>query len=344
MFTLREYFIFLNGMKDNLIYIVINEILKKCKINAFWEKPFIPETDGTLNLDYKGHTQRFYVEVKKELREFQLHQIFNLAEEYNPFMVIAENLFPKIKDALVEHGIAYIEMNGNINIETENILIKVEGKQNKYLQQEKYGRAFTKAGLKAILLFLTNENEINDTYREIARNAGIAIGNVKLIHEGLIEEGYALKLNEKELKLTNKKELLQKWVTAYTEKLKPTLYIGNFRFNNPNDFIKWKDINLEKTQTQWGGEGAGNIYTDYLQPEVLTLYTNEKKTDIIKEYRLLPDPNGNVIVYEKFWADRQTFTNTVPPIIAYADLLATGNRRCIETAQKIYERHIENTL
>jgi hypothetical protein len=259
-------------------------------------------------------------------------------------MVIAENLFPKIKDALVEHGIAYIEINGNINIETENFILKVEGKRKKHLQQEKYGRAFTKAGLKVILLFLTNENEINDTYREIARNAGIAIGNVKLIYEGLIEEGFALKINEKQLKLTNRKELLQKWVTAYIEKLKPTLYVGNFRFNNINEFIKWKDLNLEKTLTQWGGEGAGNIYTDYLQPEILTLYTNEKKTNIIKEYRLLPDPDGYVIVYEKFWKDKQPFTNVVPPIIAYADLLATGNRRCIETAQKIYEQLIDNTL
>lgn len=331
-------------MNDNLIYTVINEILKEYKINAFWERTFIPDIDGALNIDYKGYKHRFYVEIKKELREFQLHQIFNLAEEYKPFLVIVENLFPKIKDALIDNGIAYIEANGNINIETENFLLKVEGKRKKQLQQEKYGRAFTKAGLKVVLLFLTNENEINDTYREIARNAGIAIGNVKLIYEGLIEEGYALKINEKQLKLTNKKELLQKWVTGYIEKLKPTLYIGNFRFNNPNEFLKWKDLNLERTLTQWGGEGAGNIYTDYLQPEVLTLYTNEKKTNIIKEYRLLPDPDGYVIVYEKFWKDKRPFTNVVPPIIAYADLLATGNRRCIETAQKIYEQLIDNTI
>ena len=331
-------------MKDNLIYTVINEILKEHNINAFWEKPFIPNIDGALNIDYKGHNQRFYVNLKKDLREFQLNKLFNLVEEYKPFLVIAENLFPKIKDALVEHGIAYIEMNGNINIETENLLLKITGKRNKYLQAEKYGRAFTKAGLRVIFLYLTNENEINDTYREIAQNAGIAIGNVKLIHEGLIEEGFALRVNEKELKIINRKELLQRWIAAYTEKLKPTLYAGNYRFNNPDDFIKWKDLNLERTLTQWGGEGAGNIYTDYLQPEVLTIYTNEKKANLIKEHRLLPVPEGNVIAYGKFWKEKVPFKNVVPPIVAYADLLATGNRRCIETAQKIYEQLIDNTL
>ncbi len=331
-------------MEDNLIYAVVNEILKEHKINALWEEPVIPNIDGALNIDYKGYNQRFYALVKKDLREFQLHQIFNLAEEFKPFLVIAENLFPKIKDALVQHGIAYIEMNGNINIETENFLLKVEGQRKKHFRPEKYGRAFTKAGLKAIFLFLINENEINDTYREIARNADIAIGNVKRIHEGLLEEGYALRVNEKELKLTNRKELLQKWITAYTEKLKPRLFIGNFRFNNPDEFINWKNLNLERTLTQWGGEGAGNIYTNYLQPEVLTLYTNEKKVNMIKEYRLLPDPDGNVIIYERFWKDNKPFNNVVPPIIAYADLLATGNKRCIDTAQKIYEQFIDNTI
>jgi len=332
-------------MKEKYIYAAINEILIEYKIKAKWDRqPFNLPIDGVLEVGYKNNTERFYVAIKKELREFQLNQIFNLAEENPPFLVIAENLFPKIKDELIEQGIAYIEMNGNINIETENILLRVEGKQKKLLQPEKFGRAFTKTGLKTIFLYLTNANEINDTYREIARNAGIAIGNVKLIHEGLIENGYALKLNDKELKLTKKKELLEKWITAYIEKLKPTLYLGNFRFNNPDDFFKWKDLNLEKTQTQWGGEGAGNIYTDYLHPEILTIYTNKNKTDIIKEYRLLPDPNGNVIVYEKFWKDHQENINIVPPVIAYADLIATGNRRCIETAQIIYEQHIENTL
>jgi len=30
----------------------------------------------------------------------------------------------------------------------------------------------------------------------------------------------------------------------------------------------------------------------------------------------------------------------VPPLLVYADLLATGDARCIETAKMIYENHI----
>ncbi|MDT8402666.1 MAG: type IV toxin-antitoxin system AbiEi family antitoxin [Bacteroidales bacterium] len=332
-------------MEDNLIHTAINEILAEHNIKAFWKERLEKEVDGIIKLKYKGQTHNFYVEIKKEFREYHLPILFKLQKKYNQFMVIAEKkIFPKIKDALVERGIAYIDMYGNIYIEADNILIKVEERGEKYTQKEKHGRAFTKAGLKALLLFLTNENNINDTYRDIAKNAGIALGTVKLIFEGLIEEGFALRLNEKELKLTNKEQLLQKWIAAYNEKLKPALKVGNFRFNNPNDFPGWKKMNLNVNQTLWGGEPAGDIYTKFLQPEILTLYTNEKKADLIKNYRLIPDPEGNVLVYQKFWKEIDPEKNVVPPVIAYADLLATGKKRCIETAQKIYEQHIENTL
>lgn len=331
-------------MEDNLIYTVINEILIEHNINALWENTNIPEIDGVLTINYKGNIQKFYVEVKKELRNFQLEKVFKLAQKDYPLLIIAENLFPNMKYILNEHGIGFIDLKGNINIETEKFLIKIEGKRQKLHQPEKYGRAFTKAGLKVILLFLLDEKKINDTYREIAKNAGITIGNVKFILEGLIEEGFALRKNDKELKLTNKKELLQKWITAYDEKLKPSLYIGNFRFLNPNDFNNWKALGIDTTKTIWGGEAAGNIYTGYLIPEILTLYTIEKKLEIVKNYRLLPDVQGNIKVFQKFWHIGEAIKNVVPQIIAYADLMATNDRRCIETAQKIYEQYIANTV
>jgi hypothetical protein len=331
-------------MEERLIYTVIEEVLKEHDINALWAAADIREIDGTLTITYRGNAQKFYVEIKKELRNYQLDHIFKLAETYFPLLIIAETLFPNIRNLLKEHKIGYIDLNGNMNIEADNFLLKIEGKRQRNLQPEKYGRAFTKVGLKAIMLFLLDEGKINATYREIAKNTGIAIGNVKLILEGLIEEGYALRKNNKELKLTNKKELLQKWVAAYNEKLKPTLHIGNFRFINPEDFNTWKELNIDTNFTCWGGEAAGNIYTGFLLPQILTLYTNENKLDLMKNYRLVPDNKGNITVLERFWRFGQENDNVVPPIIVYADLMATNDRRCIETAQKIYEQHIKNTI
>lgn len=331
-------------MEERLIYTVTEEILKEHNINALWAGHVAKDIDGILTITYKGITQKFYVEIKKGLRNYQLDQIFHQAKTFDPLLVIAETIFPNIRNLLKEHKIGYIDLNGNINIEADNFLLRIEGNNKKYLNREKRGRAFTKAGLKTILLFLLKEEKINDTYRAIAKDTGIAIGNVKLILDGLIEEGFVLRKNDKELKLTNKKNLLQKWITGYNEKLKPTLLLGNFKFIKAEDFNKWKELKIDRNNTCWGGEAAGNIYTGYLLPQTLTLYTIEKKLEFMKNYRLVPDNNGNITVLERFWRFGQENNNVVPPIIAYADLLETNDRRCIETAQKIYEQHLKNTI
>ncbi len=332
-------------MEDKLIYTVIHDVLKELNIKSKWTEMAIDGIDGILELDYNGEKTKFNVETKKEVRNYHLPKIYQLAEYYKPLMIITEkNIFPAIKDEFRRQGIAFIDLDGNVNIETGIMLIKVEGKHQKYHQPEKQGRAFTKAGLKAIFLFLQNEKIINETYREIAKNAGIALGNVKYVLDGLKEEGFALKKTEKTLYLVNKKELLEKWLTAYDEKLKPALHIGNFKFIKQEDFRNWKNLKLNEDQTVWGGEAAGDIITGYLIPEILTLYTNEKRVEIMKKYKLVPDIKGNIKIHEKFWNYETGFKQTVPPLLAYADLMNTGDGRCIETAQKIYEQHIKHTI
>lgn len=330
-------------MKEKIICTAIHNVLNKHNINAYWEDANVKGIDGMLTVDYKGVKQKFFVDYKREVRKVQLNELFEKAEKYKPLLIIAGNLFANIKEILHNNQIAYLDLKGNINIETEKFLIKIDGKNNGIIQQEKFGRAFTKAGIKLVMLFLLDEKRINFTYRTIATEAGIATGNVKFILDGLIQEGYALRKNEKQLKLVNKKELLHKWVTAYNEKLKPTLHIGNFRFLRQNDFLNWKKLPLDNTKALWGGEAAGNILTGYLVPETLTIYTTDKRLEIVKNYQIIPDIEGNVKVYQKFWSMKDV-DNQAQYLIAYADLIHQNDQRCIETANKIYDQYLANTF
>lgn len=332
-------------MEDKIIYEVIHEILEKLEIKANWKGMKIDNMDGILELDFNGQKVKFNAEIKKEIRNYHLPEIFLMAEYNRPLMVITEkNIFPGIKDELRKKGIAFIDLKGNVDIRTDKLLIKVEGNHTTAVKPEKHGRAFTKAGLKVIFLFLRDNNLINESYREIAKKAGIALGNINYIFEGLKEENFILKKDEKKFTLINKKELLERWITAYDEKLKPALHIGNFRFGLKDNFRNWKNLELNLEKTAWGGEAAGDILTNYLKPEILTLYTNEKKLDLMKKFRLIPEPDGELRIYGKFWDFETEFKKTVPPVLAYADLINTGDGRCIETAQKIYEQYLKNTF
>ena len=279
---------------------------------------------------------KFNAEVKNNLRAINLPLIYKLAKEQAPLIIVADLIFPKIKEELRNHDIAYLEANGNIWLKTDETLLWIDANKTLPVEKDKINRAFTKTGLKVVFDFLRNEALINAPYREIAQQTDVALGNVNYILNGLKEKGFLLKKDKDRNELTNKKELLNTWIIKYAEKLKPELEIGTFRFLRDNDFVNWKKLPLKKGKTWWGGEPAGNILTNYLKPAELTLYTLETRNDIIKHYKLIPDSKGNIKVFKKFWKDDDA-ENTVPPLLVYTDLVNTGDHRCIETAEKIYD-------
>ena len=63
----------------------------------------------------------------------------------------------------------------------------------------------------------------------------------------------------------------------------------------------------------------------------------------MKTGAVIPDTDGDITVYEKFWAGEDT-VNVIPAILTYADLMDTANGRCIEAAQKIKENELKYLL
>jgi hypothetical protein len=124
-------------------------------------------------------------------------------------------------------------------------------------------------------------------------------------------------------------------MTAYAERLQPALNIGTFRFLKHDDFLNLKNLPLKEHNKGWGGESVGDILINYLRPEILTLYTTETRNEIIKNYHLIPDENGNLNVFKNFWSTDETNSDTAPPLLVYADLMNEGDRRCLETVNKI---------
>lgn len=332
--------------KMNEQYIIQNAIhnLDKEEIRAEWREvdndDFI---DGKLTLHMMHHAPvELNVEVKKELRGMHLNSIENKAHNTAPYMIVADRIFPKIKQELKERKINYLEASGNMFLIMDGLYINIDGRKNETAIHTSGNRAFTKTGLKVIYQFLIDEQWVNRPYREIAERTGTGLGNINNIFNGLAQEGYLLQMTKKEQKLENKKQLLEKWILEYEKRLKPTLNIGTFRFLKEDDFYNWKKIPLKNQKTYWGGEPAGALYTEYLRPEELTIYTAEEWNDLIRNYRLVPDKNGNVKVFKKFWKQDIVNDKAVHPLLAYADLINKGDRRCTETAQKIYDEYLQD--
>jgi hypothetical protein len=340
LFTLREHYIFVN-MEHEWLYNALDKIEENYQINSKWiTNNDTNDVDGRVVFTVDNHDFTWNVEIKNELRNHQLDQIKWLAEKHKPLMVIARRIFPKLKEFLRENDIAYLEGNGNIFLKKGKTYIFIDGNKPLDPEKEATNKAFTKTGLRLIFEILLDETVINMPYRTMAEKAKIALGNVNNIMNALKEQGYLLKTNKEELKVMNKKQLFDKWVTLYLEKLKPGLKIGTFRFVKEEDFNKWRTIGIVRGKTWWGGEPAGDLLTNYLKPGRLTLYTKETRVELIRHYRLVPDENGNVEIYEAFWNTETTTTAYTPVLLIYTDLMNTGDPRCTETAKKLYDEYI----
>lgn len=330
--------------KDNIIATAIENLNRNAQIQANWDYLPDEETDGIITVQIAGHKTKLKFAVKQELRQHQVKQLEKMALDYQPFMIVAKHILPKIKEELRQKNIAYLEGNGNIWLQQKGTVLWLEGQKPIAAEKGKGNRAFTKTGLKVVFQFLLNEQFVNMPYREIAGQTEVGLGNINYVMNGLKEMGFLIKLNKEQYKLTNKKELLDKWMTAYAERLKPALKIGTFRFLKEDDFTNWKKLPIRNGKTWWGGEPGGDLFTDFLRPAELTLYTIETRNDLIKNYRLIPDEKGNVKAYKKFWHNEEANHNVVPPLLVYADLINTNDRRCMETAQKIYDGLLQNKL
>jgi hypothetical protein len=155
----------------------------------------------------------------------------------------------------------------------------------------------------------------------------------------LRELRFLLDMGKRGQRLIQKQNLLQRWVTAYPEQLRQKLTLGRFR----GEHEWWRQKRLDPLKAQWGGEVAAAKLTQYLQPQIVTIYAMPQELNqFLAENRLRKDQTGDVEILKKFWKPPEIWQHEdlVHPILIYADLLATGNERNIETARMIYDRHI----
>ncbi|MCS6973975.1 MAG: type IV toxin-antitoxin system AbiEi family antitoxin [Cyclobacteriaceae bacterium] len=336
-----EHIKILNMTEPEIIYKALEKLNNNLKIRGKWKKTHYTKLDGQLDLIIDKTRLQFNVEIKQELKSHLLPQILRYHKDHQPFILVAGRLYPKMKEQLRQYNISYIESNGNIFLKNENMWLFIDSYPPLEINEEKKGRSFTKSGVRFIYELLHNPEMINKSYRIIAQETQISVGNITNIIHSLKRNGFIINLDDKNMILVNKEKLVEKWTEAYENSLKPTLKIGTFRFINQNDYVNWKKIQLNKESACWGGEPAADLLTNYLHPEKFILYTTETYEQLIKNYKLIPDEKGKVCAYQKFWNSGEVIPLAAPPLITYADLVHSENPRCIETAHKIYEQYLK---
>lgn len=328
-------------MEFQIIDQAIENLRQMAGLQIDWENQPGNGIDGIMMLSRAEIQHRFPVEAKKEFRNHHLAALIEKKKQYGKLMVIADTIYGNLKQALQENGIAYVDGTGNTFIQDGALYVLIEGKKPQRSQKKVRHKAFTKTGLKIVFHFLLREELINQPYRQIAEYTGTSLDAISKTLASLKALGFIIQVDKGRIKLVRKKELLERWIYNYGDKLKPSLSLGRFRFLDKE--TNWKGLQLDFENTQWGGEPGGDLLTGYLRPEILTMYTRLSKAEMMKKNHLVPEKEGNIQVYKRFWGEMDKGSEkVVPTILIYADLIYSGNPRNLETAGRIYEQYLQN--
>ena len=317
--------------------------------------------DTILQLDGEGI--EFIAEVKTELRNIHVQQILAAKKKNEQILVVAEYIPQPQKHMLKEYGINYLDTAGNCYIKAGGLFVYINDAKAVKPTKPKTGTLWTVTGIKFLFAVLRDETLLNKPYRDIAAAAGVALGNVGNMLQQLEEEGYIKKDKQGEATLTNKDKLIEKWAVMYETKLRPKLVVGRYRFVDEKN---WGNMNFTRKpdgtivtyvekgtkniiaqgvdKIIWGGEVAVALMTGYLKPERITIYTALPIGKAITQLRAVPDDLGNIEILKSFFPVPEAKENQgllTPPLLTYADLIATFDSRNHEAAKRIKQQYLD---
>ena len=322
---------------------------------------------------------RFLVQIKRHAQHANLGSLIDQIKRLPssiPGLLAADYINPSMAEKLKQADIQFIDTAGNAYINRQPVYVFITGKKqlkfSTHPTHSQTSRAFEPKGLLVTYAFLEDPSLVAKSYREIARISGVAVGTVGWVISALKAGQYINSdASTSKRRITDYYKLLDRWVSAWPEKLKHKHFLGKFTAKDPH---WWKHTNIQLYEGFWGGETAAAIYTKHLQPQVATAYIpNDNLNKLIRDTRLSKanDHRHNneplIYLYSPFWntsihsgptgskkqnlhsevlghqpAEVETTVGLAKPIIVYADLIATGDPRNLETAQILRDEYITN--
>ncbi|MCX2525195.1 type IV toxin-antitoxin system AbiEi family antitoxin [Larsenimonas rhizosphaerae] len=346
-------------------------------LEAFTRETGLPGT--LLQQNVEGHdcnVQLAQYELNGAIKRWASHNLPLLLQKFSSSkdeLLLADYINANVAKKLQAAAIQFIDMAGNAFIDLPNLKVRIRGNKpvnivdlpavkavtaagvtaslDVVTKAERIDRALQPKGLMVIYHLLTDNKALTRSMRDIAQHTGVAHGTVGIVLTAL-ENGFFLRRDRKgQLVFHDRKGLIERWVQGYAEKLAPKLLFGYFLHEGDK---RWGDPEVSIVHGAWGGEVAAREYTQYLQPQIATLYVPEQyRAAVMQEYRLRQAPKGtepNFKLMRNFWDDgyeepgtKFRPESTASPLLTYAELIASGDSRNLEAARMIHDNDLASS-
>ncbi len=324
------------------------------KLSVDSKNKSLQENDSSINFKLNvGGVISYRTEIKSSLHSAAILPAWNkLQEPELPRLLITSYISPGVAESLRKRKIQFMDTVGNAYVEAPGIYVYVNRHSRPtWLLKEKSTSIFQPSSLKIIFIclgeavnkaYLKYPEGIAGNLKSLARVAGVSLGSASHSRNELIGQGYLVENSKGGFELQNHVKLLEIWVRAYAERLRPKLLIGKYQPVNPK---WWQTAKLDSKTFLWGGKVAAAKLTGYLSPEIVTVYAASNPNALINRTGMQPEKDGTVEIRNMFWSsEKYQHDGCVHPLLVYGDLLASDDDRNIETAKLIYRQYLSNAF
>lgn len=305
-----------------------------------WPVASIPRTHDSgprLRLQYAGHDTDYATTLRLGIARENVNAIAEQIRRGEPdTLLVADYVSLPLAEALRKVKQQFIDAAGNAYLERPPLIIWISGMKrgaDSRVIPPSVGRAFHSAGMRVVFGLLCNPDWARVPYRELARRTGVAHGSVGEIFAELRELGFISEIRGQR-RLLQRGRLQLRWAEAYPRAPRLALRLGRFR---ATDLRLLADPDLVPHEFCVGGEVAAARLVNDLQPGSAIVYGNPLDAQVLRAWRLSPDPEGNVESRRKFWDFEHGDPQFAPAPLVHADLLASGDDRCLQAARKIHD-------
>lgn len=317
----------------------ISDVLARWGITASaLEAPHDGGADLVLRLDAGARgSQRYPTLVKLGRLDGPRATAMALPLE-RPLLVAAPYVPDAAAHALVARDVQFVDSAGNMRLGWDGMSVDVRGYRPPAAQAPRRdpsaSRALTRSGAMVVFALLSWPDLVARPVREIAAASGAAVGTVHAALGALAEAGYVYESGGR-AGLNRAGELLDRWAEAYTVRLARTLDLGSFSIA---DEARRPDLEraLVAAGALIGGELAGSRIDATLRPTTATFYVEALPVELVAGFRLRrDDAAGTVHFRRRFWRRSDDGVELVPSPLVFADLLASGDPRQREHAERV---------
>ena len=306
---------------------------------------------GTVRLELTGTTMN--VETKRWTAQSDAGVLADTVRSLPPpGLLVADYVSGPMARRLRDLGTQFIDTAGNAFIDQVPVYVCIEGRRptpdRPPVGAEPRSGAFEHKGMRVVYALLVCPAVLSRPFREIARVSGVSVGTVSRVIDALASER-TIELGNKRRSLADGATLERRWLDAFPTKLRAKCWRG--RFTSARDLYP-DSVDLSDYGASWGGEVAAAAYTNgALRPEIATVYVSEgTEADMLRTLRLRrptttgDEPSGSEVeVLTTFWtpaleslgARSDDGRSLVHPLLARADLIASGDGRNLETARTL---------